>query len=103
MTRIRYDDGPGRYRIRGQTFEPGDDAVVSPPRARALCDDGPFIRVADAADAPLDPSDHTLEELATALADDDYDAAALDAIAAAEAVGDARDGAFDLLDDEREE
>lgn len=58
---------------------------------------------AEAADAPLDPDEYTIDELETELADGDYSADELDALAAAERDGQDRTGATDAIDRERGE
>lgn len=52
MPRVRYTSEGGRYRITGQTFEPGDVHEVTSALAAHLVDEvGEFERVDDAAGA----------------------------------------------------
>lgn len=57
----------------------------------------------DAADAPFDPAEYTIDDLADELDGGDYSADDLDALLAAERDGQDRDGAKDVLLDAREE
>ena len=57
---------------------------------------------ADVAEPPIDPSALTLDELEADLEENDYSATELDALEAAEAAGDGRNGAQDLIDAARE-
>lgn len=60
MPRVRYTDDGGRYRVAGETFEPGDDAEVSEGLASHLVDDvGRFERIAsdDGGDSDGDDPD----------------------------------------------
>lgn len=56
----------------------------------------------DVAEPPIDPSELTLDEFEADLKENDYSAAELDALEAAEAAGDGRNGAQDLIDAARE-
>jgi hypothetical protein len=57
---------------------------------------------ADVAEPPIDLSALTLDELEADLEENDYSATELDALEAAEAAGDGRNGAQDLIDAARE-
>jgi len=52
---------------------------------------------------PVDPSEYNLDELEAHLDENDYSAAELDALEAAEEAGEDRSGAQDLIDAAREE
>jgi len=53
-------------------------------------------------EAPFDPGKRTVTEIRDALAEADYDAAALNALAAAEQAGDARTTALEAIDAARD-
>jgi len=105
------------------TFEGGTAAVDEESVARVIDDTYPNIEYVDGADAgaasddadsepdqeddvvaepPFDPTEKTVGELEELLEEDDYSAAELDAIAAAEEAGEDRSTAHDAIDAARE-
>jgi hypothetical protein len=108
----------GRVAVRDVgAFEVGDTAEVDGSTAAYLCEErGDFERVDDTAETieadaeadeavaepPVNPAEHTIDDLEAALAEGDYSDAELDAIADAEAAGEDRTGAHDVIDDARE-
>lgn len=112
MARVRYAADGGRYRVGGTTFEPGDEADVAAGLADHLVEavgafeyvessegseEGPTAGADDIADPPIDPTAHSVAELETHLADAEYGAAELRALASAEATSKDRTTALDAI------
>jgi len=108
---------PSNVDVDGDTVAVDEDGVFEVPEERAgwlhrfaeAYDETPDALVReedgppDEAEAPFDPCDLTVDELTSALEDDDLDSDDLDALAAAEADGKDRDTALDAIDAHREE
>lgn len=91
----------------GTTYSVDSDGVVDCPDdvATALRDAWAdhYDATPAVADPPLNPADFAVEELREALAEGDYEAAELDAIADAEGAGKERTTAFEAIDAARED
>jgi len=117
MPVIRYTAEGGRYRVAGQSFEPGDEAGVSKSLADHLLDRDDFEVVDDGSEAlkeddspdsddadgesgtlPFNPENHTNDEIAERASNID-DEAALNALLNLEVEQKDRNGAKDAIDD----
>ncbi|WP_435075289.1 hypothetical protein [Halorubrum sp. HHNYT27] len=109
VIRLR-EDAAGWREVDGPRLTPDEPFLtgLSAERAESLVGSNWALRPSDVDEAtayrqgaetpPFDPGEYTIDELTAALADAEYDAAALDALYDAEADGKDRTGALDVID-----